>query len=129
MISLTIGLIVWQYQEYEEGKSKTRILPSEVVLRKISFDPIGNNYQMTGRIYNNSEKYNLSGVQLKIIAKDCVNNNEDNCVIFSETNEYIYISIPPGQARDFKKEIYLYSNQNVENKVVWNYSIEYAESK
>jgi len=129
MISLTIGLIVWQYQEYEESKSKTRILPSEVVLRKISFDPIGNNYEMTGRIYNNSEKYNLSGVQLKIIAQDCVNSNEDNCVIFSETNEYIYIAIPPRQARDFKKEIYLYSNQNVENKVVWDYSIEYAESK
>jgi hypothetical protein len=82
---------------------------------------------MTGRILNNSEKYTLSGLQVKISVKDCINNND--CIIFSENNEYIYISIPPTQARDFKKEIYLYSNQSIENQLVWNYSIEYTESK
>lgn len=129
LIWISGAFLFWQYQDYEKNKSKNRISPSEVVLEKISFKPISNNYEMTGRMLNNSEKYTLSGVQLKIIVKDCTNNDDTKCIIISEKNEYIYISIPPKQARDFKKEIYLYSDQIVEDKLIWNYAIEYTESK
>ena len=129
LVCIVGGLLFWQYQEYEKNKSRNRISPSELVLKNISFKPSNSNYEMTGRIINNSEKFTLNGVQLKITVKDCTNNDNINCIIFSEKNEYIYVYIPPKQARDFKKDIYLYSDQNKEDRLVWDYSIEYAESE
>lgn len=123
------AFLFWQYQDYEENKSKNRIHPTEVILSNIIFKPINNNYEMTGRIRNNSEKYNLSGVQLSITAKDCTNKYDNNCIIISEKKEYIFISIPPKQARYFKKDIHLYSDQLIKDKVIWDYSVEYAESR
>ncbi len=123
------GLLFWQYQEFEKNKSRNRISPSELVLKNISFKLSHSSYEMTGRIINNSEKFTLNGVQLKITIKDCANNDPIDCIIFSEKNEYIYVHIPPKQARDFRKDISLYSDQNKEDRLVWDYSIEYAESE
>lgn len=123
------GLLFWQYQEYEKNQSRNRISPSELIFKSVSFKSSNSNYEMTGRIINNSEKYALNGVQLKITVSDCTNNDDINCIIFSEKNEYLYVYIPPKQARDFRKDIYLYSDQNKEGRLVWNYSIEYAESE
>jgi hypothetical protein len=122
-------LLFWQYQEYEKYKPRNRISPSELVFKNVSFKLSQSSYEMTGRIINNSEKFTLNGVQLKITIKDCANNDNIDCIIFSEKNEYIYVYIPPKQARDFIKDISLYSDQNKENRLVWSYSIEYAESE
>ncbi len=129
LICIVGGALLWGYQEYEKNKSKSRISASEVTLENISFETRNNNYELTGRIVNNSEKYILNGLQLKITVKDCTNNDDTHCIIFAEKKEYIYLSIPPRQARDFKKDIYLYLNQSIENKLAWDYSIEYAESE
>jgi hypothetical protein len=123
------GLLFWQYQEYEKNESRNRITSSELIFKNVSFRFSNNNYEMTGRIINNSEKYTLKGVQLKITVRDCTDNDDIDCIIFSEKNEYLYVYIPPKQARDFKKDIYPYSNQNNEGRLVGNYSIEYAESE
>ena len=123
------GLLFWQYQEFEKNKSRNRISPSELVLKNVSFKLSHSSYEMAGRIINNSEKFTLNGVQLKITIKDCANNDHIDCIIFSEKNEYIYVYIPPKQARDFRKDISLYSDQNKEDRLVWDYSIEYAESE
>ncbi len=129
VIFIVGGSLFWGFQEYENTKSRSKISPAEVVLRNISFESVNNNFLMSGRIVNNSENHTLSGLQLKIDVKDCTNNEDVHCTVFAEKEEYIYLTIPPGQARDFRKEIYLYSNLNIENKLVWDYSVEYAESK
>ncbi|MEQ1777360.1 MAG: hypothetical protein ABL863_02315, partial [Nitrosomonas sp.] len=69
------GLLFWQYQEYEKNKSRNRISPSELVLKNVSFKLLPSSYEMTGRIINNSEKFTLNGVQLKITIKDCASND------------------------------------------------------
>ena len=130
LICVVGGLLFWQYQEYEKNKPRNRISPSELVLKNVSFKPSNSNYEMTGRIINNSQEFTLNGVQLKITVKDCANNNNNNdCIIFTEKNEYLYVNIPPKQARDFRKDISLYSNQIIEERLVWNYSVEFAVSE
>lgn len=129
LICVVGGLLFWQYQEYEKNKSRNRIALSELVFENIAFKPSNGNYEMAGRLINNSEKYTLNGVQLKITAKDCAYNDNTECVIISDADEYIYINIPAKQARDFKKDIYLYSDQNIGDRLVWDYAIEYTESK
>ena len=122
------GILIWQYQEYEESQSRKMILPSELTFEGVSLESSNGNYDFIGRIINNSDKHSLSGVQFKLAVKDCAKNDKRDCIIVSEVDEYIYINIPPKQARDFKKNIYLYSDINIRGKLVLDYSIEYAET-
>ncbi len=119
--------VIWQYQEYEENQSKKKILPSELIFEDVSLESSNGGYDIIGRVINNSDKYFLSGVQLKLAMRDCTNNEKNNCIIIAEQDEYI--NIPPKQARDFKKDIYLYSDINIRGKLVLDYSLEYAEAK
>ena len=129
MLLVFCGLMIWVYQEYETHQVRNRIPPSELRLENVSFAPLNNDYEMTGRMINGSEKYPLNGLQIKISVKECNNDHDDlNCIIFYETEEYIYIMVPPRQARDFKKVITLYSNQAIKGRLVWDYSIVYADS-
>ncbi|MCE7913537.1 MAG: hypothetical protein DYH15_02410 [Nitrosomonas sp. PRO4] len=131
LVGISIGLMAWQYQEYDKGRVKDRIHPSELALENISFKQIEDSfdYEMTGRIFNHSEKYVLNGLLLNLSAKECKDFTESGCVIVSEQKENVYITVPPGQARDFRKNIYLYSNQKTNNHLIWNYSIQYAISE
>ncbi len=123
------GLLIWQYQEYEANQSRTKIMPSELIFEGVSLEPSNEAYDIIGRVINNSDKYSLSGVQLKLAVSDCTNNEKNDCIIIAQQDEYIYIDIPPKQARDFKKNIYLYSDINIRGELVLDYSIEYAEAK
>jgi len=129
LIAVIGGFIYWQNEKNEEKQSKTRIKPSELlfedVLLKSSY---GSGYDLIGRITNNSSNYTLKGVQLKLTFRDCDKDNKD-CIIIGEDDEYIYINIPPKQARDFKESVYLYSNLKIKGKMVWNYKIEYLKAE
>lgn len=128
MLLVFCGLMVWVYQEYETHQIRNRILPSELRLENVSIESLNNDYELTGRVINDSEKYRLNGLQLKISVQECDDHEHRNCIIFYETEEYIYIMVPPRQARDFRKVITLYSNQALTGRLVWNYSIIYADS-
>mgnify|MGYP000073642876 FL=1 len=123
------GFLIWQYQAYEENRPKTKILPSELIFEEVSLEPSDSDYELTGRIMNNSDKYTLSGTQMKLAIRDCSSNDKSDCITISEIDEYIYIYIPPRQARDFKKNIDLYSDINIQGELEVDYSIEYAEAR
>ncbi len=129
LVGALVGLLIWQFQDYEENKSRNRILPSELILKNVLIKPSNSHFEMTGRIINNSDQYTLKGMQLKMSAEDCKNNSQMSCIVFWENNEYIYITIPPKQARDFRKAISIYSDQNIEGLLEWNYSVQYADSE
>ncbi len=123
------GVLIWQYQAYEENRPKTKILPSELIFENLSLEPTNSHYELTGRIMNNSDKYTLSGAQMKLAIRDCSSNDKSDCITISEIDEYIYVYIPPRQARDFKKDINPYSDINIQGELEIDYSIEYAEAK
>lgn len=130
LIASILGISLWQYQEYERNKSKSSILPSELTLQNMEFKPLDKNheFQMTGLIINNSEKYTLKSITLTVTTQEC-NTDRTNCLTVSEQQENVYITVPPHQARYFKKDIYLYSNQDVKNDLIWGHSIRYAISE
>jgi len=129
LISAIAGFIYWQYQENEERQSKKRIKPTELLFEDVSLNSrFSSSYEIVGRITNNSSQYTLNGVQLKLTFRDC-EEDEKNCVIVAEDNEYIYANIPPKQARDFKESVYLSSGTKFKGKMVWNYKIEYIKAK
>jgi len=123
------GFLFWQYQENEEKQSKNRIPTSELLFEGVSLKSSYSSYDFVGRITNNSNKYTLKGVQLKLTFRDCAKDNQSNCVIIGEEEEYIYINIPPKQARDFKENVYLNSDIDVKGKMIWNYTIIYTKAE
>lgn len=129
LLLITGGILIWQYQVYEENQSKKNILPSELTFEDLSLEPLHENYRLTGRIINNSDKYDVRGIQVKITVSDCKINERDDCVIITEADEYIYADIPAKQARDFKKNIFLYSDIVIKGRLDWDYSVTYVESK
>lgn len=129
LVGVIGGILIWQYQEYDEIQSKKLILPSELSFEGVTLEPSNGNYDFLGRIINRSEQYTLSGVQLKLIIRDCAKDDKNNCLIISEVDEYIYIHIPPKQARDFKKNISLYTDINIKGILALDYTIEYADTK
>ena len=123
------GLLIWQYQVYEENYSKKNILPTELTFEDLSLTSLNGNYRLSGRIINNSAKYDVRGVQLKVTISDCKINGNNNCIIISEADEYIYADIPSKQARDFRKNLFLHSDIVIKGKLDWDYSVKYVESK
>ncbi len=123
------GLLIWQYQVYKENYSRKNILPSELTFEDLSLESSNESYRLTGRIINNSDKYDVRGIQLKITISDCKINANNNCIIITEANEYIYADIPSKQARDFRKNLFLYSDIVIKGKLDWDYSVKYVESK
>jgi hypothetical protein len=123
------GLLIWQYQVYEENYSRKNILPSELTFEDLSLESSNESYRLTGRIINNSDKYDVRGIQLEITISDCKINANNNCIIITEANEYIYADIPSKQARDFRKNLFLYSDIVIKGKLDWDYSVKYVESK
>lgn len=130
LIASILGISLWQYQGYERNKSKSSILPSELTLQNMEFKPLDTDheFQMTGRIINNSEEHTLKSIILTVTTQE-FNADQTDCLIVSEQQENLYITVPPHQARYFKKDIYLYSNQNIKNDLIWGHSIRYAVSE
>lgn len=123
------GFIFWQYQENEEKQSLKRIPHSEILFEDVSLKSSYGSYEIVGRITNNSSKYTLKGVQLKLTFKDCDKDNLSNCIIVAEENEHIYKNIPPSQARDFKESVYLPSDLNIKGKMIWSYKVDYIKAE
>lgn len=129
LASATGGFLYWQYEKHEEEQSKSRISPSELFFEGVSLNSSYGSYNIVGRITNNSDKYTLNEVQLKITFRDCDKGTQKNCIIIAQNNETIYINIPPKQARDFKEGVYLNSDVHFKGEMVWDYSIESTEAK
>ena len=129
LICVIGGFAYYQYEQEEEKRSKTRIPISEIKIEGLTLKPSYSGYDLTGRIKNNSSQYALNGIQMNLIFRDCEIENENNCIIVAEENEYIYTNIPPQQARDFSESIYLYSDMKIKGKMVWSYDIAYTKAK
>ena len=130
VLVLAVGIfLLWRYQENEENKSKARIPPSDLSFENVSLQPAYSGYDLTGRIINNSKKYTLNGIQLKLTFKDCNKENNGGCVVIAEENKYMYIKIPPEQARDFKEDFYPYPVPDVKGKLIWEYTIEFTKAE
>lgn len=123
------GLLYWLYQENEEAESKKRISTSDLKFEGVFLKPSYSSYDLVGRITNNSVKYTLKAIQIKLIFKDCDKINSSNCIVVAQDDEHIYINIPPGQARDFKEGVYLSSNLNIKGTMAWEYTIEYTKAE
>ena len=125
-IAAIICLIGFFAIQYEKSLSKKRISPNEIDLTdlKLAGDDFNEDTQrrrLLGRIKNNSTKYILSRLKLKLIMRDCI--KPDDCEITGEAYGSFYTNIPPGQIREINEGIYFSNLAVPKNKGSWDYEI------
>ena len=73
-----------------------------------------------GRIRNLSDEYTLTAATLRITVQDC---NEDKvCDTVLESDERLYLEVPPNQARDFD-EWFDASGVKIRGSAEWSYQL------
>jgi hypothetical protein len=125
------GYTAIQNSERADRLSKSRIKPQELSLKSISLKKGEyDNIVLAGRVVNNSKKYSLDGLSLKLIFQDCSIIKEKSCITIGEKGVFLSLTIPPGQARDFHEKISFYGNTMIpKGKLVWHYDINYIVAK
>jgi hypothetical protein len=101
VLPLTALLLLWTYSsirtsEQEQEAATKRIPTASVELVDLRLS--GSN-ELTGRVRNHSSAFVLTGIDLRIVLKDCLNGN---CETIGQSDKSVYLSIPPGQARDLE---------------------------
>jgi hypothetical protein len=115
--------------EKEKQLSRSRLPASELIFDNFTLTPNYSGYELKGRVINNSAQYTLTGVNMKLTFRDCELKDQTNCIVIEEEDEYVWVDVPPKQARDFKENIYLSSDISIKGKLAWSYEIDYTEAK
>lgn len=98
-------------RQKQEAFAKSLIRPEEVMTENMSM--FGHD-KLTGRVYNKSRQYSIGELVLHITLRD-------GNVVVGETDETVWVKIPPGQAREISE--YLSFSSPVPSKFTWDYYI------
>lgn len=128
---LMIGSILFYQYELKDKwfTESSRPRFKDIDIQNINFKNLrSNSYQVTARIYNLSDQYDLQQVSLKIELQDCLhqmNNGQSELVCPTIAEETIHIrqSIPAKQARDIRHTIHFRNTFQIHHQAQWNYQI------
>lgn len=98
-------------REKQETFAKSLIRPEEVMTENMSMD---GHDKLIGRIYNKSKQYTINELVVHITLRD-------KNVVVGETDETVWVKIPPGQAREINE--YLSFSSPVPSNFTWDYYI------
>jgi len=110
----------------EQAKTLIKLNEVEVIDPRLSFSTYDGRQpdKLIGRIRNNS-RYPIEELEFSLTFRDC--NSDRNCEIIGESNPSVFISVPPGQSRDFST--YVSGGQMVpRGKLEWQYSLKGVEA-
>jgi hypothetical protein len=110
----------------ETAAARTRIQFSEVELVDLGLQPRykytqSGSYTLVGRVRNGSAQYTLSQIRLKLTMRDCT--EPAGCETVGEVDESIYLSVPPGQARDLDEFVDFSGLGQPRGKHQWDYQL------
>jgi hypothetical protein len=85
---------------------------SSVSAQQLQLKGSGAPWTLTGRFTNASERYHISSVTLKLERRDCYPDAPDpsGCMVQWQGLETVFVSIPPGEWRDFSSAIWLHGS-------------------
>jgi len=130
-VLIVVGTAVYVYEQIEDDRSRSRIPSSELEYLDIKLlNKSASSRQLTGRIKNNSKKYALRGLGLRIVLEDCeMLDKQTSCTVVAETTNNLSINVPPGQARDFSEGIYGLGSPIAKRNMVWRYEVTYIRGE
>lgn len=115
------GFLLWQHQNNKEEESKSKISGTELAFEDLSIQTKYGGYYLVGRVTNLSKWHTLKSANLKIIFQDCT---PSGCITINEGRSYIYMRIPPKQARNIDESINISSKKlNTKGELRWFYLV------
>ncbi len=119
-----VAAVIFVYSEREDSRSLSRIPIAEVVFENAVVKLDKSSYKISGRIKNNST-FTLTQLDFIVTLQDCAGaSTSPNCVTIEESNQSLYITIPPSQARDFDEFINSSGGAlNPKGRLRWQFSI------
>jgi hypothetical protein len=125
-VLVVVLVAVNEQDEQERVASRSRVAPQEVELsdmrlERTPYDSSYRSYQLTGRIKNLSNAFNIDSIQLRIVLNDCV--AASDCSTVGDRTEDISVSVPPRQTRGIDQTISFSAVPPFRGAFVWNYSI------
>ena len=123
VIGAIILFVMDRRQKAERELAKTRIRSQEVELVDLVLRPgySGSSFTLVGRVRNRSGRYTLNEMRLKFTMKDC--GEADNCEVVGQTEDAMYVNVPPGQARDLNESVYFTGLGSPRGKHQWDYQV------
>jgi hypothetical protein len=118
-----IGIAWYVWQQHEDELARKRISLNEVQLVNIMFQPgdRANSYRIEGQVKNNSPRYTLQSVRIKITLRDCVRPGE--CETVGETIATSLNEVFPGQARQIDETVHFPGLSGPKGTYMWDYSV------
>lgn len=126
-----IGFFISQPREEKTEEIRSIIPVEQVEFITIEFQPRpGVGQELVGEIVNHSS-YALTGLGIRLIINDCIENSEELqeiCTVLEETQTHLSIFAPPKEKRKFKKRLYL-RELHARGHKQWEYAILYTETR
>lgn len=108
-----LGLLAYGWLERERSMSrreaeaaKKRISPNEVELLDLRMGTSGPFVNLAGRARNNSTRFILTRIELRLYVEDCPVGGSTKCDIVGDAIEEVSADVPPGQVREISKSVY-----------------------
>jgi hypothetical protein len=122
-ISGIVLFVVNQREQAERQAARARIQKSEIELIDLGLGSSygTGSYKLGGRVRNRSSRYTLTEMRLKFTMRDCA--EAGDCEIVGQTEDAMYVNVPPGQARDLNESIYFSGLGRPRGKHQWDYEI------
>ena len=127
MLSFLAALLIGLYY-FNLDKSEIReyqVSQDQVQLSNLNTElSYADNWIYSGRITNSSSQ-TLTDVELKVKLYDCPATQSeitDSCIVIGEVDEFLTLTVPPRQARDFSDNVY-FKNAMPQGKLMWDYEI------
>lgn len=96
------------------------IAVNEIVLDDFKIDKGSGWGRLTGRLRNNSGKYTISKVELRITARDCPGETDE---IIAQDKHMLNLEVPPGQARDVNSVVTSAKRLNPRGRLDWSFDV------
>lgn len=128
LVFLALATTISVLNHYEDQVERGRIALDEVQLTDVSVRLIAGNYNIAGRINNNSSEFTLTRLGIDLLAQDCPP-ADGECVTIAEHTLEFLVEVPPGQARDFDRVTRLRDSQvNPKGRLQWRQGVRFTES-
>lgn len=123
LILLVIAFIA--YENEQNRLRLQRIKRSEIEITKETLRPnsYADGYLLSGEIKNLSKSHSISSFDLELKLYDCSAATEtlETCdLIYSASDSYVFVSVPPGQRRSFEARFYTRNMPSIQGKLVWS---------
>ena len=122
-------LLVYLNTQRERAESKSRVKANEVELSDLRLDrpQYGSSYQLTGRVRNRSERFEIGSLRLRVVLQDCLGAND--CSIVGDTIAWVFVSVPPGQTRAIDDSVHFSDVPPFRGNFAWRYELAEIEAR